>query len=48
MKKINSILEEIKKLLNEGNFKNEIEKGKTVAIIGGRRVINHYSIIIKP
>lgn len=44
---IDNVEEEIKKLLNEGNFKNKIKRGKTVAITGGSRGISHYKIIMK-
>lgn len=44
---INNVEEEIKALLKKGNFKDTIEKGKTVAITGGSRGISHYSIIMK-
>lgn len=46
-RKLEDVKAEIKKLLKEGNFKNKIEKGKTVAITGGSRGISHYSIIMK-
>ena len=46
-RKIEDVKAEIKKLLKEDNFKNKIEKGKTVAITGGSRGISHYSIIMK-
>lgn len=43
----NNVEEEIKRLLSEGNFKNKIKKGKTVAITGGSRGISNYKIIMK-
>ena len=42
-----NVEKEIRKLLNEGNFKSKIEKGKTIAITGGSRGISHYKIIMK-
>lgn len=45
--KIENVQREIKRLLKEGNFKNKIEKGKTVAITGGSRGISNYQIIMK-
>ena len=44
---INNVEKETKRLLNEGNFKSKIEKGKTIAITGGSRGISHYKIIMK-
>lgn len=44
---INNVEKEIRKLLNEGNFKSKIEKGKTIAITGGSRGISNYKIIMK-
>lgn len=42
-----NVEKEIRKLLNEGNFKSKIEKGKTIAITGGSRGISNYKIIMK-
>ena len=44
---IKNVEKEIKRLLNEGNFKSKIEKGKTIAITGGSRGISNYKIIMK-
>lgn len=44
---IKNVEKEIRKLLNEGNFKSKIEKGKTIAITGGSRGISNYKIIMK-
>lgn len=44
---INNVEKKIRKLLNEGNFKSKIEKGKTIAITGGSRGISNYKIIMK-
>lgn len=46
-KSIKNVEKEIRKLLNEGNFKSKIEKGKTIAITGGSRGISNYKIIMK-
>lgn len=45
--KIENVQEEIRRLLLEGDFKNKIEKNKTVAITGGSRGISNYKLIMK-